>query len=106
MVYKLSLGFLYYIIISRFKFVFSQYVLHFNVPEHQKKISKQVEKINAIPSIESWLLKYQQKLYIKNIGSETNIQNIQLNHQYRNLPSLMPLVNVDQLKTITLNNWL
>jgi hypothetical protein len=64
-----------------------------------------VEKVNAIPSIESWLLKYQQKLYIKSIDIETNIQNIQLNHQLRNLPSLMPVVNVDQLKTITLNTW-
>lgn len=90
---------------SRFKFVFVQYLLHFNVPEQQKKISKQVEKTNAIPSIDSWLLKYKQKLYTKNIDCETNIQNIQLNHQYRNLPSLMPVVNVDQLKTITLNSW-
>ncbi|XP_025411629.1 zinc finger matrin-type protein 5-like isoform X2 [Sipha flava] len=80
-------------------------LIHLINQEHQQKIFREVEKVNAIPSIESWLLKYQQKLYIKSIDIETNIQNIQLNHQLRNLPSLMPVVNVDQLKTITLNTW-
>lgn len=65
-----------------------------------------MEKINSIPSIDSWIIKYQQNLYTKNTGSEAITQNIQLNHQNINLPSLMPIVNVDQLKSITLNSWL
>lgn len=64
-----------------------------------------MEKINSIPSIDSWIIKYQQNLYTKNTGSEAITQNIQLNHQHINLPSLMPIVNVDQLKSITLNTW-
>lgn len=63
-----------------------------------------MEKINSIPLIDTWLIKNQQNLYTKNINSETNIQNIPLN-QYRHLPSLMPIVNVDQLRNITLNTW-
>lgn len=62
-----------------------------------------MEKINSIPSINSWLIKYQQNSYSKIADSDT--KTIQLNHQYRNLPSLMPIVNVDQLKNITLNTW-
>jgi len=78
---------------------------HLNVSENKNKIFKQVEKINAIPLIDSWLIKYQQNLYTKNIGSEDNTQNIQLQHQFRHLPSLMPIVNIDQLNTTTLNTW-
>lgn len=80
-------------------------VKHFNVSENEKKICKKVEKINAIPSIDSWLVKYQHNLYSKTTGSDTNIKNIQSNHQYTNLPSLMPIVDVVQLKNITLNTW-
>lgn len=64
-----------------------------------------MERINAIPSIDSWLIKYQQNSYTKNTGSKINIQNIQLNNQYKDLPSLMPIVNIEQLNTITLNTW-
>lgn len=64
-----------------------------------------MDQINSIPLIDTWLIKNQHNLYTKNTNSEANIQNIQLNHQYRHLPSLMPIVNVDQLKTIKLNTW-
>lgn len=50
-------------------------------------------------------MKYQQNLHATISSIETNTQNIQLNHKFRNLPSLMPIVNVDQLKTISLNTW-
>lgn len=79
--------------------------VHLNVSENENKISRQAKKIKAIPSIDSWLLNYQQNLYSKSIIGETNTQNIQLLHQYKDIPSLMPIVNIDQLKTITLNNW-
>lgn len=65
-----------------------------------------MEKINEIPLIDTWLIKHQHYLYTKSVGSETSIHNTQLNHQYKSLPSLMPIVNVDQLKTIKLNTWL
>lgn len=77
-----------------------------NVSENENKISRQAKKIKEIPSIDSWLLNYQQNLYTKSTVGETNNQNIKLIHQYSiDIPSLMPLVNIDQLKTITLNNW-
>lgn len=78
----------------------------FYVSENQTKIDRQLEKINAIPLVDSWLIKYQQNLYSESSSSETNIQKVQLNHHYTNLPSLMPMVDVDQLKTIKLNTWL
>jgi len=77
----------------------------FTVSENEEKTCKQLEKINSIPSIDSWLIKYQQSLYTKSTVSEINTQNIRLNHQYRNLPSLMPIINAEKLKTITLNTW-
>lgn len=80
-------------------------IKYFNVSENEKKICRQVEKINSIPSIDSWLIKFQQNLFTKNTGSEINTQNIQLNHQYKDLPSLMPIVNIEQLNTIALNTW-
>jgi len=64
-----------------------------------------VESINSIPTIDSWLIKYQQNLYTKSTGSETNTKNLQLNYQYRNLPSLVPIANFDKFKSITLNTW-
>ncbi|VVC33321.1 Zinc finger C2H2-type,U1-C, C2H2-type zinc finger,Zinc finger, CCCH-type [Cinara cedri] len=80
-------------------------LIHLINQENEKNNCKQVEKINAIPSIDSWLVKYQQNLYIKTTGSETNTKNIQLNHLFKNLPSLMPIVDADRLKNITLNTW-
>jgi len=65
-----------------------------------------VENINSIPTIDSWLIKYQQNLYTRSTGSETNTKNFQSNYQYRNLPSLAPISNFDKLKSITLNTWL
>jgi len=64
-----------------------------------------VENINSIPTVDSWLIKYQQSLYTRSTGSETNTKNLQLNYQYRNLPSLAPITNFDKLKSITLNTW-
>lgn len=65
-----------------------------------------MEKINAIPSIDSWLIKYQKKIYTKSTICEADNLNIQLNHQYKNLPSLMPIVSADHFKNIKLNTWL
>ncbi|XP_060840684.1 zinc finger matrin-type protein 5-like [Rhopalosiphum padi] len=73
--------------------------------ENKKKICKQVENINSIPTIDSWLIKYQQNLFTKTTSSETNTKNLQLNYQYRNLPSLAPIADFDKLKSITLNTW-
>jgi len=64
-----------------------------------------VEKINSIPTVDSWLIKYQQNLYTRSAGSETNTKNLQLNYQFRNLPSLAPIANFDKLKSINLNTW-
>lgn len=80
-------------------------LIHLINQENQIKNCEQIEKINAIPSIDSWSINYQHNLYAKNTSIETNFQNIQLNQQHRNLPSLMPIVNVDHLKTIQLNTW-
>lgn len=73
--------------------------------ENEKKVSKQLETIISIPTIDSWLIKYQNNLYNKNTGSDINIYNIQLDHLYKYSSSLMPIVNADQLKNITLNTW-
>lgn len=80
-----------------------KYLIFFS--ENQKKICRQVENINSIPTFDSWLIKYQQNLYTRGTDSETNTKNFQLNYQYRNLPSLAPIANFDKLKNITLNTW-
>lgn len=64
-----------------------------------------MENINSIPTIDSWLIKYQQNLFTKTTSSEANTKNLQLNYQYTNLPSLAPIANFDKLKNIILNTW-
>lgn len=64
-----------------------------------------MENINSIPTIDSWLIKYQQNLFTKTPSSETNTKNLQLNYQYKNLPSLAPIANFDKLNNIILNTW-
>lgn len=87
--------------------LFNYYYYYIYFSENKIKIYRQVEKINAVPLIDTWLIKHQHYLYTRSSGCETSggVQNTQLNHQHRNLPSLMPIVNVDQLKNIELNTW-
>ncbi|XP_050436973.1 zinc finger matrin-type protein 5-like isoform X2 [Adelges cooleyi] len=73
--------------------------------EYAEKKYKQQQKINSIPSITSWQIKYQKDFYNNNIERETSAQNIELNLQGEKLPSLMP-VNVEQLKNLQLNTWI